>query len=230
MTNRPQRSAMCAPSTVQSAVVERPRPGTRKPMIGDAGVDRERQRPDGEPHLGGREAARDPARRAEPAPHRDAQEVPVVAGIVALERPQHEQLRDDLERRVSERERQRTFLERLGNCRRDDEPQQHQNEKQQPHRRALGVEPVGEPGIVDPGPPHREHQDRGLQRAERGEALQQAMRKLRDREHEDEVEEQLDEGDAMVVVAVANAQVAGAGGEHRDQSCPPSPQLSSSAR
>jgi hypothetical protein len=28
MTNKLQRSAMCAPSTFQSAVVERPRPGT----------------------------------------------------------------------------------------------------------------------------------------------------------------------------------------------------------
>ena len=31
MTNNAQRSAMCAPSTRQSVVPERPRPGTQKP-------------------------------------------------------------------------------------------------------------------------------------------------------------------------------------------------------
>ena len=35
MMNNPQRSAMWPPSTFQSAVVERPRPGTRKPISGE---------------------------------------------------------------------------------------------------------------------------------------------------------------------------------------------------
>ena len=34
MMNRPARSAMCAPSMFQSAVVERPSTGTQKPAIG----------------------------------------------------------------------------------------------------------------------------------------------------------------------------------------------------
>ena len=70
--------------------------------------------------------------------------------------------------------------------------------------------------VVDPGPPHGQHQQRGLQRAERGEVLEQAVRELGDGEHEDEVEEQLDEGDAAV--AVPHPQVTGArGNRHR---CP----------
>ena len=75
---------------------------------------------------------------------------------------------------------------------------------------ALGIEPVGDPGGVDPGPPHRQHQHGGLQRAERGQVLKQAVRKLRDREHEHQVEEQFDVGDAAVLVAAAGAQVVGA--------------------
>ena len=43
--------------------------------------------------------------------------------------------------------------------------------------------------------------------------LEQAVRKLRHREHEHEVEEQLDEGDAAV--AVPDPQVTGASGDHR---------------
>ncbi len=44
--------------------------------------------------------------------------------------------------------------------------------------------------------------------------MQQPVGKLRDREHEHQVEEQLDEGDPMVLVAVADAEVIVAGGEH----------------
>ena len=36
MTKSPQRSARCSPSTSQSAVVEAPRPGTKKPEAGPA--------------------------------------------------------------------------------------------------------------------------------------------------------------------------------------------------
>ena len=43
----------------------------------------------------------------------------------------------------------------------------------------------------------------GLQRAERREMLEQPVRELRDREHEHQVEEQFDEGDAMMLVAAA---------------------------
>ena len=40
--------------------------------------------------------------------------------------------------------------------------------------------------------------------------LQQAVRKLRHGEHEDEIKEQLDEGDAAVRVPVSHPQVTGA--------------------
>ena len=40
--------------------------------------------------------------------------------------------------------------------------------------------------------------------------LQQAMRQLRDGEHEDQVVEQLDKGDATVLMAVAHPQMADA--------------------
>ena len=44
--------------------------------------------------------------------------------------------------------------------------------------------------------------------------FEQAVRKLRYGEHEHQVEKQLDEGDAMVLVAVAGPQMAGASGDH----------------
>ena len=44
--------------------------------------------------------------------------------------------------------------------------------------------------------------------------LEQAVRELRDREHEHQVEEQLDERDAMMLVPVPHPQLTGARREH----------------
>jgi hypothetical protein len=44
--------------------------------------------------------------------------------------------------------------------------------------------------------------------------FEQAMGKLRHGEHEHQVEEQFDEGDAMMLVAAAGPQMAGAGCNH----------------
>ena len=51
---------------------------------------------------------------------------------------------------------------------------------------------------------------RDLQRAERRQVRQQAVRELRDGEHEHQVEEQLDVGDAAVLVAAAGPKMIGA--------------------
>jgi hypothetical protein len=44
--------------------------------------------------------------------------------------------------------------------------------------------------------------------------MQQAVRKLRDRKNENEVEEQFDEGHAMMVVTVTDPQVVAASERH----------------
>ena len=79
MMNRPQRSAICAPSTSQSAVVERPRPGVQKPSDRRHIFDGERQRPEREPQLSVRKRAGDPEQRRQQQPGGDALEIAVIA-------------------------------------------------------------------------------------------------------------------------------------------------------
>jgi hypothetical protein len=82
----------------------------------------------------------------------------------------------------------------------------HQHEQHDTHRPLLGIEPVGDPGGEDPQPPHRQHQQAGLDRAAERQVRQQAVRELGDGEHEHQVEEQLDEGDPRRGVAAAGPQ------------------------
>jgi hypothetical protein len=75
--------------------------------------------------------------------------------------------------------------------------QQHQQAG--PHGDALGVEPVGHPGGVDPDPPDREQQHGHLQHSRERQIRDQRVRELRHREHEHKVEEELDRPDAAGV-------------------------------
>ena len=104
---------------------------------------------------------------------------------------------------VGAREQQRLAVEGMRHRRRQQQAGQHQHEHQRAHRRAIRVHPVGEPAGVHPHPPHREQQEQGLQRADQRQVLDQRVRQLRHREHEHQVEEQLDEGDARVRIARA---------------------------
>ena len=113
--------------------------------------------------------------------------------------PQENRLAD-LHRGVGDGEPQSAPVERRGDRRRQHEPAEHHREQQQPDRRLFRIEPVGDPGGEDPHPPHREKQQRDLQRTERGKMGEQRVRYLRDRKHEDEIEEQFRIGDAAVLV------------------------------
>ena len=81
---------------------------------------------------------------------------------------------------------------------REHKPREHEDKQEQPNRRALGIEPVGDPGGVNPDPPDGEKKQTGAERAEEREVLEQEVRELRNREHKDEIEEQLDVGHAGV--------------------------------
>jgi hypothetical protein len=144
----------------------------------------------------------------------DAQEVAEIAGTVAAQHPQHEQIAQRLHRDVGDGEDDGSALERLRDRRRQHEAAEHQQEQDDADQRPIRVEPVRRPGGVDPRPPHRDHQQTGLDRAERRQMVQQAVRELGDREDEDEIEEQLDEGHAMMVVTVTDPQIVAASESH----------------
>ena len=74
------------------------------------------------------------------------------------------------------------------------------------HRSPVRIEPIGEPGRVDPGPPQCQQQQRGLKRAASVEVREEEVGELGDRKHEDEVEEELHGGDLVVALALAAQQ------------------------
>jgi hypothetical protein len=87
----------------------------------------------------------------------------------------------------------------------------------------LRIEPVGAPAGVDPDDPDRHVEQRHLEDPERRRMSGQRVGELDDREDEDQVEEQFDEGNLAVVVvaAIARAQMRdggaeGHGGSYRD--------------
>ena len=202
MMNRAQRSAMCPPSTSQSLVVERPSPGTRSPSDGRSIFDASSavaQRP----KRASSPSARPPAIQNRPESTSQAQmrwklrRQPGVAACPAAHSTKTE--RPTCMKVKAPAKTSPLVAEGVGQRGRQDEARQHQHEQQQPHRRLLRVEPVGDPGGEHPHPPHRHEQQQRLERAPAGvRSVEQAMRQLGDREDEDEVEEQLDEGDLAV--------------------------------
>lgn len=90
---------------------------------------------------------------------------------------------------MHERESKAQLGEGLRQRRRQDQPRQHDGEEHQPHRYALGIEPVGDPGGVDPHPPDGHQQKQSLDCAERGITGEQRVGELGYRKNEDEIEE-----------------------------------------
>ena len=172
-----QRSAMWPPSTTQSAtcgraVFRNPEPHRRRDIF-----DCQRHRPEHQPRMAFRKAARDPEDRRHRQPGRDADRIHARQGSGRRCRdPQKDRLAD-LHRRIGDREPQSPGFEGLRDRGREHEPAEHQQEQQDPDRRRFGIEPVGDPGGVDPHPPDRQEQQGRLQRAERGEAAEQACGK-----------------------------------------------------
>ena len=148
----------------------------------------------------------DPEDAGQDEPGRDALEVAEIALVMLMQRPQHEDGATGLHEDIGRREGHRTFAEGLRDRRGEHQSRRHQDEQHQPYGWKLGIEPVRDPGGVNPHPPHRHHEQAGLHRAENGQMSEQAMGKLGDGEDEHEIEEQLDVRDAGVLVAIARTQ------------------------
>ncbi len=151
-------------------------------------------------------AADDPARPGQGKPYADALKIAHQDRRVAAHGPNEEECASHVHERERAREQQPPLLERRRNRRRDDEPGQHQHEQRDPDGQALRIQPVGDPGGVDPHPPERQQEEADFGRAPQGEVLEQGVRKLRDGENEDEIEEQLDHLDSGAFVAASLAQ------------------------
>ena len=160
---------MWPPSTAQSATEDAPNPGIQNRTAGE-----KYSMASAIAHSTSRDcpAARPPA--IQNTADIDSQAVMRTAFMRAGGRdarrrdPQEERLAD-LHRRIGDREPQAAPFERRRDRGRQHQPAEHQQKEQDADRRLFGIEPVGDPGGVDPHPPHREKQQRDLQHAERRE-------------------------------------------------------------
>ena len=189
------------------AALDRPGLDRREAQLGDPEAnrgrdvfDRQRHDPEPQPRLPMGQTAQDPEDRGAAEPDQDADRIVPHRGAMARGCEQPEGGASNLHGRIGDGEPEASALKGGRDRRRQHQAAQHHQEDQDADGRQLGVEPVGDPGGVDPHPPHREKQQRDLDRAERREVLQQRMRDLRDREDEDEVEEQLRVGHAARLV------------------------------
>jgi hypothetical protein len=114
-----------------------------------------------------------------------------------------------LVRHVARGEHKSTLRECLWYRDRHEQAREHHGDQKSPHRRPFGVEPVGEPGCVYPGPPHSEQQEERLQRADQGQVFEQPVGELRHGEDEDQVEEQLQSRDLLPAHFPGSQQVRG---------------------
>ena len=114
----------------------------------------------------------------------------------------------DLDRDVRTGEEQRAAPERRRDRDRHHEAREHDRQHEQPHRDGVGVELVRDPGRVVPRPPDDEEDEQRPPRSPPGQVVEQQVRDLRDREHEDEVVEELEVGGVLLLVGARLAQVA----------------------
>ncbi len=83
-------------------------------------------------------------------------------------------------------------VERLGDAERDHEQRRHRREHRQPDRPLLGVDDAGQPGVGGPGPPEDAEDEQPLRDPLPGRLVRHQRRALGQREHEDEIEEELE--------------------------------------
>ena len=189
-------------------------------------LEQKRHGPQREPRAARGESAGEPEQSGDGQPDQDTIEIAPQRLRSAAHRPDEEQCAPDLHRRVCAGEGCSMLAECDRNRRREHQPRQHQRQQARADRHPFRIEPVRHPRREYPNPPDRDQQQRDLRRPDRIEAREQSMRKLRDREHEHQIEEQLDHGDPAAVVAAARAQQcrmrgAGVHGVLRRDSCAP---------
>ncbi len=114
-------------------------------------------------------------------------------GVVAAGEPKEHDLggADD---HVAAGEDEPEVVERLGDAERDHEQRRHRREHRQPNRPLLGIDDAGQPGVGGPGPPEDAEDEQPLRDPLPGRLVRHQRRALGQRQHEDEVEEELERG------------------------------------
>ena len=126
---------------------------------------------------------------------------PALALVLATARDEEEDYLRYAHDGVGSREHEGGVAECLGHAQRHHEQARHGAEDRVANGALLGVDDAREPGVADPRPPqHGEHEDAACE-ALPGRGLRHERRALRQGEHEDEVEEELERRDPLLSLA-----------------------------
>ena len=143
----------------------------------------------------GHQDAHRPDRRRRSEPQERSEEVGIAPAGDRVEHEieqQHDQVGDPEQHRV------RTERARYGE--RDDEHRGHRAEHARAHRPLLRLERVGEPGVARPRPPDRREGEETAPESPPGEVVRHELGDLREGEHHDEIEEELQRGDPLLAL------------------------------
>jgi hypothetical protein len=104
---------------------------------------------------------------------------------------------------VCDRERERPFVECLRDAQRRDQQPRHRREEREPHRALLRIDDAREPRVCRPGPPQHREDEHAL-----GDPLPVRIRghqrrALRETEHEDEIEVELERLDGLLLAPLS---------------------------
>jgi hypothetical protein len=158
--------------------------------------DRDRDPPEGDTGgslEGGRDHEEDRGdHRPGERPHDGPEQIPVTATGLG---EQHEM--EAADHQIGDGERHGVPPEGLGRCERHQEHRAGRGEHGQPDAALLRIQHVGEPGVRGPRPPDDGEQQQAAPEPAPGGVLREERRDLREGEHDDEVEEQLEWCDAM---------------------------------
>ena len=119
-----------------------------------------------------------------------------VAVSPAGDRVEHEI--EQAHEQVGDPEQHRVGSERARDGEGEDEHRSHRTEHASADHALLGLERVREPGIARPRPPDRGEHEQAATDPPLGEVVRHELGHLRDREHHDEIEEELQGGDSLV--------------------------------
>ena len=160
-------------------------------------VDRERKRPhrDLRPAVeaGRDEEQRDADRRADRQPGDRDEKLPVAPGN---QRVQNEV--GDADEGIGAREQERVVAEGVGDGARRNQRRAHRREHDQADGALVGVDRVRQPRVRGPGPPEHPEQEQPLDEPRPRRVVGDEAGHLGEREDEDQVEEELERGDALL--------------------------------
>ena len=162
-------------------------------------VDRERHEPDGDPHVPVEEAGQRDQEGADGRGRGEAEDRVKAVGIVACDSGGENQV-EKADEEVGDPEEHRVVAEGAGNRQRGDQHRPHRGEHHQPDAALVDVSRARQPGVDAPRPPERRENEHPAEDASPRRVVREQSRDLRDREHEGQVEEELERRDLMLAV------------------------------